>query len=139
MATHSSTLAWKVQWMYHGGALADTEGIGKKHDHQTKNKGDAGADVAIGVAGGRNLVHPLFRGDLREHGVIENDAGREADLRDDEDGQERQPAPGEAQGRAADASIIFLAELVEEVVADVIRVVAVSHPRERHPVAGQCV
>lgn len=36
-------------------------------------------------------------------------------------------------------SILFLAELVEEVVADVIRVVAVCHPREGHPVAGQRV
>ena len=85
----------------HGASRAQAEGVRHQHQNQARNEGNHGADVAEGEAHGGHLVHPLVRGDLRQHGVVEDNAGGVANPGQNEQAQEGQPARGEAQHCAA--------------------------------------
>ena len=69
------------------------------HGHQ---EGDAGADVAPGVAVGGDRVHAVLAGHVVEHGIVEGEGGLIEDLGQHVDDQKRHPAPGEAVEHAAD-------------------------------------
>ena len=89
---------------HHGAAHGHAEAVAEQHQHQTDHKRHHGADVAEGITQRGDVVHPLIGGDLGQHGVIEYDAGMEADLCQNEDTQEPQPVGGDAEAGAGDAS-----------------------------------
>ena len=88
----------------HGSGLSQAEAVGEQHHHQTDHKGNHGTDVTEGIALGRDLIHPLLGSDFGKHGVIEHQAGGITHLGNDENHQKSQPAPGKAQGSAADGT-----------------------------------
>ena len=86
----------------HGRSRADADLVPEQHQKQAKNEGNHGADVAVGVAHGGYRVHPLVGGDLREHGVVEHQAGGIPHLGQNEHDQKRQPSAHAAHGGAAE-------------------------------------
>ena len=110
----------------HSRAGGQANFVPQQHQHQAENEGNDGADVAIGVALGGDVVHACIGGDLRQHGVVEHQAGGIAHLGQNIDHQKGQPAPGSAQGGAADNAqqhhgyeqLLFKALLVCQCAAD---------------------
>ena len=86
----------------HGRSRADADFAAEQHQKQAKNEGNHGADVAVGVAHGGYRVHPHVGGDLREHGVVEHQAGGISHLGQNEHDQKRQPSAHAAHGGAAE-------------------------------------
>ena len=87
------------------GDLRNAEAFIAKGQHKAQGEGNAGADVAEGIAGGGDPIHPFRGGDLREHCIVEYQAGGIANSGHYEDHQEGKPAPGSAQsktGKSAD-------------------------------------
>ena len=70
--------------------------------HHSDEEGNAGADVAPGVAVGGDLVHALLGGHVVEHGIIEGQGRLVEHLGQHVDDEEEHPAPGEAVEDAAD-------------------------------------
>ena len=89
---------------HHGGGLAQAEGVVHEHQNQAENEGNHGADVAEGVAHGGDLVHAVSGGDLREHGVVEHQAGGVVHLCHNKNHKKAQPARRQTQSGAADAA-----------------------------------
>ena len=85
----------------HGQRHRDADGTAAQDQRQRENEGRAAADIAPGVASGGNHVHAFVGGDVREHGVVEDEARLVADLGDHKDHQEDQPVAGSAQRHAA--------------------------------------
>ena len=85
----------------HGSRHAQTQTVGKQHGHQTGHKGQAGADIAPGIAQRGHIVHPLGIGHVGQHGIIKNQTARIAHLGDDKQNQKQQPLLGKAQADAA--------------------------------------
>ena len=79
---------------HHGGGHRQADLASKKHQHQADHEGDHGADVAIGIAQGGHIVHSLFGGDLRQHGVIKDQTGGKANFCQYKNHQKGQPGPG---------------------------------------------
>ena len=76
----------------HGASLGQAEDLGHQHQNQADDEGNHGADVAEGIAQGGDLVHPGILGDLRQHGIIEHQAGGVTHPGENEDAQEAEPA-----------------------------------------------
>ena len=85
----------------HGAALGQAEGTGHQHQNQAEDEGNYRADVTKGKAHGGHLVHALLGSDLRQHGVVEDNAGGVADPGQNKQAQEGQPARRGAQHCAA--------------------------------------
>ena len=64
---------------------------------QGQPKMDAAAHVAVGVSFSRNPVHLVFRGDLRQEGVVENIRCNVGHLRDQKNDQRAIDVPGAAE------------------------------------------
>ena len=81
--------------------LADANGPRPQHKAETDHEGDAAADVAPRIAPAGHLIHPLRRGHIPEHGVVEHQTARKSHLRNDEDDEEGQPRRRRAHGAAS--------------------------------------
>ena len=84
---------------HHGreqGILQDPAAAPQDVGHHGHQEGDAGADIAPGVAVGGDLVHAALGGHVVEHGIIEGQGGLVEDLGQHVDDEEHHPAPGEA-------------------------------------------
>ena len=79
---------------HHGGGHRQANLASQEHQHQADHEGDHGADVAVGIAQGGHIVHPLFGGDLRQHGVIKDQTGGKANFCQYKNHQKGQPGPG---------------------------------------------
>ena len=71
--------------------------VGEVDEIDAEKEGDAAAHIPEGIALGGNVVEALGRRHVGEHGVVEDEADRIADLRDDEDGEEGDPAHRDAE------------------------------------------
>ena len=84
-----------------GGHLAQADGSAAQHQRQTHHKGHAAANVAPCIALRGHNIHAFRGGHIAQHGIVEHQTARKADLCKDEDEQERQPCRGKAHGTAA--------------------------------------
>ena len=60
----------------HGHVHGNSQRFVKENEGKADQKRDTASDISPGVAAGGNFVHPLFGGDVSEHGVIEDQAQR---------------------------------------------------------------
>ena len=96
--------------------------VGEVDEIDAEKEGDAAAHIPEGIALGGNVVEALGRRHVGEHGVVEDEADRIADLRDDEDGEEgdpahrdaERPAPQNAQNGAEEKERLLPAHVVGE-------------------------
>ena len=84
-----------------GGHLAQADGPAAQHQRQTHHKGHAAANVAPCIALRRHNIHAFRGGHIAQHGIVEHQTARKADLCKDEDDQERQPCSSKAHSTAA--------------------------------------
>ena len=85
----------------HGLSLAHADLPGLEDQDKADDKGQAASDIAPGEAAGGNGIHPVFGGDIGQHGIIDDQTELIANPGNDEDHQEHDPAPGQAHGQAA--------------------------------------
>jgi hypothetical protein len=82
------------------GFRAQARGIRRQDEHDAQNERHTAGDVANAVSRGGNRVHALIGRDVREHGVVKDQRGVVAYLRDDKNSREPRPSGDDAHGDA---------------------------------------
>ena len=78
--------------------------VTEKHHDEGNQEGNTAADVPPGIAVGRDLVQPFFRGDVGQHRIVKHQRGGKPHFGDAVDEQEGNPEHGHGEETAADDS-----------------------------------
>ena len=68
---------------HHGCGSGKSERSGSQYHTETGNERNTASDISPGISTGRNGIHPVFGGDVGQHGIVEDQAGGISGFGDD--------------------------------------------------------